>query len=108
MALPRDLWLDHSGSHYRKHSSPPIDQIFRATLVVDAASCHCFEHCFSSVTRLLEICAEPLFQCELVMLLLELSRQEGVAHCYRVRFCLGIEASFRPRKIFDRIRLRRL
>jgi len=64
MAIPLDLRLDHSGGHYRKHPSPLVDQIARTALVVDAASCHGLEYCFPPVTRLLEICAEPLLQRE--------------------------------------------
>ena len=48
MAIPLDLRLDHSGRHYRKHSSPPADQIARTALVVDAASCHWPRVLFSS------------------------------------------------------------
>src|SRR6266496_4728083 len=66
MAIPPDLRLDHSGGHYRKHPSPLVDQIARAALAVDAASCCCVDYCFPPVARLLEICPEPLFKRELL------------------------------------------
>src|SRR6266550_3056200 len=78
MAIPLDLRLDHSGGHYRKHPGPLVDQIARTALVVDAASCHCLDHCFPPVARLLEICPEPLLQRELVTQPPWLSRQPGI------------------------------
>jgi hypothetical protein len=66
MAVPLDFRLDYPGRHYCKHSRTPVNQVARATLVVDATSCGCLDYCFPPVARLLEICASALLKREFV------------------------------------------
>src|SRR6266568_1367876 len=57
-----DLWLDHSGGDYREYSRPPARQIAWTAGTTDAASCHCLEHYFLALPRLLEICFASLLE----------------------------------------------